>query len=103
MGIFFKRSRAANSAIPGRIGPKLELFQDIMVVLLPCKNEEDPIKNEGPRVLVTIILYEPRHKKTGCFAYAKTKTQISFAVTAMLIRGFRAFVFCHTDSAIPLL
>ena len=27
---------------------------------------------------------EPRHEKTGFFAYAKTKTQISFAVTAKL-------------------
>ena len=31
---------------------------------------------------------EPRHEKTGCFAYAKTKTQISFAVTAKLISAF---------------
>ena len=34
------------------------------------------------------------------FAYAKTKTQISFAVTAKLIS---AFVFCYTDSTFPLL
>ena len=32
--------------------------------------------------------YEPRHEKTGFFAYAKTKTQISFAVTAKLISAF---------------
>ena len=31
---------------------------------------------------------EPRHEKTGFFAYAKTKTQISFAVTAKLIGAF---------------
>ena len=31
---------------------------------------------------------EPRHMKTGFFAYAKTKTQISFAVTAKLISAF---------------
>ena len=41
------------------------------------------------------VVYEPRREKTGFFAYAKTKTQISFAVTAKLIS---AFVF-----AIPLL
>ena len=34
------------------------------------------------------------------FAYAKTKTQISFAVTVKLIR---AFVFTIMDSTIPLL
>ena len=33
-------------------------------------------------------LNEPRHEKTGFFAYAKTKTQISFAVTAKLISAF---------------
>ena len=34
-------------------------------------------------------IYEPRHEKTGfSFAYAKTKTQISFAVTAKLISAF---------------
>ena len=54
MGIFFKRSRAANSAICGRILPNLELVRDIIVVLLTCKNEEDPIKNEGARVLTRL-------------------------------------------------
>ena len=38
-------------------------------------------------------------RKPG-FAYAKTKTQISFAVTAKLIS---VFVFRYTDSTIPLL
>ena len=28
---------------------KFSLIQDFMVVLLTCKNEEDPIKNEGAR------------------------------------------------------
>ena len=31
---------------------------------------------------------EPHHEKTNVFAYAKTKTQISFAVTAKLISAF---------------
>ena len=34
---FFKRPRAANSAVLGRIGPKFKHIQDIMVVLLTCK------------------------------------------------------------------
>ena len=33
-------------------------------------------------------LFEPRREKTGFFAHAKTKTQISFAVTAKLISAF---------------
>ena len=53
---FFQTSRAANSAVPGRIGPKFELMRDIMVVLLTCMNEEDPIKNEGARVLTKLYV-----------------------------------------------
>ena len=43
---------------------------------------------------------EPRCEKNRLFAYAKTKTQISFAITAKLIS---VFVFAITDSTIPLL
>ena len=35
-----------------------------------------------------LILYEPRHEKNRIFAYAKTKVQISFAVTPKLISAF---------------
>ena len=35
----------------GGILPKFELIQAFMVVLVTCKNEEDPLKNEGARVL----------------------------------------------------
>ena len=37
-------------------------------------------------------MIEPRHEKTQRLACAKTKTQISFAVTASLVS---AFVFIH--------
>ena len=50
MGIFFKRSRAANSAVLGRIWLKFELIRDNIDVLVICKYEEDRIKNEGDRV-----------------------------------------------------
>ena len=46
------------------------------------------------------IIYEPHHEKTGYFAYAKTKAQISFAVNAKLISAFVfatrivQFLFC---------
>ena len=49
-GDFSRRSRAANSAVLGRIWPKFELVRDIMVVLVTCKYEEDPTKNEGASV-----------------------------------------------------
>ena len=48
---FFRRSRAANSKVLGRILLKFELVRDIIDVLVTCKYEEDPIKNEGARVL----------------------------------------------------
>ena len=48
---FFRRSRAANSQVRGGILPKFEPIQAFIVVLITCKNEEDPIKNEGARVL----------------------------------------------------
>ena len=57
MGFFFKRSRAANSAVCGRIMPNFELVRDITVVLLTCMNEEDPMKGEGARVLTSLQFY----------------------------------------------
>ena len=49
MGIF-------PDAVLGRIRLKFELVLDIMVVLLTCKNKEDPIKNEGARVFTTLYI-----------------------------------------------
>ena len=40
--------------MPGRILPKLEPIRDFMCFLVACKNEENPIKIEGARV-VTIL------------------------------------------------
>ena len=53
MGIFFRRSRADNSAVLGPIWPNFELVRDVMNVLVTCKYEEDPIKNRGARVDTT--------------------------------------------------
>ena len=52
---FFKHSRAANSTVRGRIWLKFEAIRDIMVVLVTCKNEEDPMKNKGARVTTTFF------------------------------------------------
>ena len=52
-GDFSRRSRAANSAVLGPIWPIFELVRDVMDVLVTCKYEEDPIKNEGARVDTT--------------------------------------------------
>ena len=52
---FFTNPRAAISAVHGGIPPKFELIQAFIVVLVKCKNEEDPIKNKGARVLKTFL------------------------------------------------
>ena len=35
--------------------PKSELIQDLIYALVPCKNEEDPIKNEGAKVFTRFL------------------------------------------------
>ena len=39
---------------------KLKLIQTFIVVLVTCKNEEDPIKNEGGRVLTSLLFRRSR-------------------------------------------
>ena len=34
--------------------PNLEPIRDIMVVLVTCKNKEEPIKNEGARLVTRL-------------------------------------------------
>ena len=53
-GDFSRRSWAANSAVLGPIWPNFKLVRDVMDVLVTCKYEEDPIKNEGARVDTTL-------------------------------------------------
>ena len=64
---FFRRSRATNSEVSGGILPKFELIQAFIVVFVTCKNEEDPIKNEGARVLTRFTHY----KSMGVFSDAQ--------------------------------
>ena len=56
MGNFYRRSSAAYSAVLGRNWPKFKLIRDMMVVLLTSNNEQDPIKNEGARVLTRLFI-----------------------------------------------
>ena len=42
----------------------------------------------GKLQYIRSLINEPRHDKNRLFGYAKTKTQISFAVTANLISAF---------------
>ena len=52
---FSDAQMAGYSAVPGRIELKFKLIQAFMIVLVTCKNDEDPIKNEGDRVLTTFL------------------------------------------------
>ena len=45
---------AANSAVLGPIWPNLKLVRDVIDVHVTCKYEEDPIKIEGARVVITL-------------------------------------------------
>ena len=53
MGIFFRRSMAADFAVPGRISPNFELIRNFMVAIVTCNcnSEEDLIQNEGARLV----------------------------------------------------
>ena len=53
--IFFWRLRAANSEVSDGILLKFKLIRAFMVGLVICKNEEDPSKNEGTRVVTTFL------------------------------------------------
>ena len=44
----------ANSKVHGWIQPTFKLIRYYIVLLVTCKNEEDPIKNEGARVLTSL-------------------------------------------------
>ena len=54
MGIF-SDAQWQVTHVPGRILLNFEPIRDIMGLLVACKNEEDPMKNEGARVVTLFI------------------------------------------------
>ena len=52
---FFRPSRAANSAVRSPVLSKFKLIRALMAVLVSCKNEADPFKNEGAGVLTRYV------------------------------------------------
>ena len=50
MGIFFRRSKAANSAVGGPIWVKFELFQAPMHVIITCKYKKERMINSREKV-----------------------------------------------------
>ena len=56
MGIFPNtQGQQTHKSFP-RILPDFEPIRDFIGVLVDCKNEEDPIKNEGARVVTTLFI-----------------------------------------------
>ena len=53
--LIFSRSRADNSEVSGGIWQIFKLIQVFMHVLVTCKNEEDPMKNEFAGVATTFL------------------------------------------------
>ena len=52
---FLNWSRAANSAVHGWPRSNFKLIRDYIVILVTCKNEKNPIKIEGARVLTSLL------------------------------------------------
>ena len=50
MGIFFRLSRATNSAVGGPIKPKFELVRALMHVIIACKYKKERMKNSREKV-----------------------------------------------------
>ena len=48
---FFQTSGAANSSVPCPMVPNFKPNRDLMVVLVTCKNKEEPIKSEEAKVV----------------------------------------------------
>ena len=53
--LIFKMLKGANSKIGDGILTKFKLIQALIVVLIVCKNEEDPFKIESTRVVTTFL------------------------------------------------
>ena len=47
--------KSSNFAVLGPIWPNFKLIRDVIDVLVTCKYEEDPIKNEGARVVTRFL------------------------------------------------
>ena len=52
---FFRRSKAANSVVQGRILPNFELIQALTYIIVTCKYEMNPIKNFRENVMTPLF------------------------------------------------
>ena len=54
-GQFFRCLRAANSVVCGQIWPNFKLIEALMYVIITCKYEKDPIKNNREKVATPFL------------------------------------------------
>ena len=76
---------------------KFLIISDIMVVLITGKNDEDPIKNKGARVLKT--LNEPPHGKANNLPRRKQRRRSACSNC----EADQRLCFRYSDSTVPLL
>ena len=84
-GDFLRRSRAAYPKVQGLNWPYFEPIQAFMVDLFTCKNKEDPIKNEGARVVTTLFI--------DFFRCSRAANSIKGDGTLTKFKPIQAFIF----------
>ena len=69
----------ANYVAGGWMWPKIKLIQFFIGVLVTCKNEQDPIKNEGARVVTTLSGHGivPVNMKNYCLGISSVTHEIA--------------------------
>ena len=88
MGIFPDAQGQLTPQFLGPIWPNFELVRDVMDVLVTCKYEEDPIKNEGARVVTT--LYSN---------FSDTQGQITLVLVSVSGRNLNSSKLCKNEGA----
>ena len=91
---FSRCSRAANSAICSRIGPKFELLQDFIAVPLSCKNEKDTIKNKKANRIIHRFFRRSRA--------ANSTVSSGIRPTFNLIQAFMVFLVIYKNEEDPI-
>ena len=79
---FFRCLRAANSVVHGRIWLNFKLIQALMYVIINCKYEKDPIKNNRELDLMFMKHYAPN--RCLYIKVAKLRTGVGSAKTSSL-------------------
>ena len=91
MGVFLRRSRAANSVVGGPIWPKFKLIHNITHVLVTSKFEKDRININGDYV----ILFQPFLLLTLVFCTPLTLLQVKTVMIGTCVTLLLFFLEIH--------